>query len=796
MVANPATNKGLQVSFNNTPQAVDDFFSAAFDGLTEDNLATQAPLLLDVMTNDAGGKAKTLYSIDDGIDSAGAGGDLLQSDAVGVAGHSLHGATIKLTADGKISYDASTLDADFVASLQHLNTGEFATDTFTYAIRLGNGTLSWATATVQIAGVTDAPVLTVTGPVTGNAVEDGAAVALDALANASDSDPTRNLAVVNIPAALPAGVTYDAQTHAFALDPSVLAYQYLAQDQPTTVTVSYSITDGLNVTPTSVSWTVTGANDAPSLEAAVSGDPQFGDDSLMLSATMAFSETDLADTHTVSYQAMGTGYIGTFAPTLATDPTATGHGSVALTYTLTLAEFLAAGGNVAARQDYLVTIDDHHGGTSSQLVSIPLAQILSGGGGDGGGGGGGGGPNTDPDIYIDPAAHDSASAFVFDDINHPACQHVIGRLSFSDAEVQQFHDVSAVGQTPGPLGTLGTLFASILRDTNGDLRGSGDPDGFLAASATGGVLKWDYQVAEQKIQWLGQDETYTDHFQLMLMDGQSGFDTQDVAVTIMGANDAPVLQGDGVPSLFFFGAFSDTGSTATPGIIQTQGFGFIDPDRYDQHAVSAVLDLAHSTVDVAATFTVELTKETHTFGEFDINGQIRWTYQFNATATPYLPGHEGQQRVQTWDITIDDGHGGTTIPFVVTFNSAPQIFAIPEPGNPNIEENGSTTTIHGPTNAWSVENNRSFIDADPGDHHTVSFQFNHALSNVAAPVGTFDAVWLNDTGPDGQGGLLHYRYSQSDVTLPGGQPIHEAFDVIVDDGRGGFATHTIDFLLS
>src|SRR5206468_778138 len=36
---------------------------------------------------------------------------------------------------------------------------EVGTDTFTYAIRLGNGTLSWATAKVQIVGVNDAAVL-------------------------------------------------------------------------------------------------------------------------------------------------------------------------------------------------------------------------------------------------------------------------------------------------------------------------------------------------------------------------------------------------------------------------------------------------------------------------------------------------------------------------------------------------------------------------------------------------------------------------------------------------------------
>src|SRR6516165_4838350 len=106
-----ATSKGIAISFNNTPQAADDFFSTAQTGLTEDGLP--GAVILDVMANDAGGKGKSLYSLDDGINSAGVNGDLLQRDVVASANRSLHGATIKITADGKISYDARTLDASF-----------------------------------------------------------------------------------------------------------------------------------------------------------------------------------------------------------------------------------------------------------------------------------------------------------------------------------------------------------------------------------------------------------------------------------------------------------------------------------------------------------------------------------------------------------------------------------------------------------------------------------------------------------------------------------------------------------
>jgi VCBS repeat-containing protein len=56
-----------------------------------------------------------------------------------------------------IAYDTASLDLDYLAAGEHL------TDTFTYAIRMANGAISWATATVDIAGVNDAPVISLVG---------------------------------------------------------------------------------------------------------------------------------------------------------------------------------------------------------------------------------------------------------------------------------------------------------------------------------------------------------------------------------------------------------------------------------------------------------------------------------------------------------------------------------------------------------------------------------------------------------------------------------------------------------
>src|SRR5690606_20366026 len=57
---------------------------------------------------------------------------------------------------GKVQY---AMTAAQKAVLDALDDGESWTDSFTYAIRLGNGTLSWATATIVFNGANDAPVL-------------------------------------------------------------------------------------------------------------------------------------------------------------------------------------------------------------------------------------------------------------------------------------------------------------------------------------------------------------------------------------------------------------------------------------------------------------------------------------------------------------------------------------------------------------------------------------------------------------------------------------------------------------
>lgn len=110
-----------------TPQAVDD--TAA---LTADDW-----VIIDVLANDLGGRSTSLYSIDQS--------DLTSATLEGVQSLLGSGSTVWIE-NGQIVYDAGE-------SFAALFRGQTAIDSFSYALQLGNGTLSLARVEVTIHGV-------------------------------------------------------------------------------------------------------------------------------------------------------------------------------------------------------------------------------------------------------------------------------------------------------------------------------------------------------------------------------------------------------------------------------------------------------------------------------------------------------------------------------------------------------------------------------------------------------------------------------------------------------------------
>jgi VCBS repeat-containing protein len=574
------TNGGTTVSFGNTPQASDDLFGADQTGLSDGNLGT---VLLDVMADDGGGNAKSLWSLDDGTSAPApttngnySPSDLLAKDAPDAANYSAGGATIKITAEGKVSYDASTLSDDFKSDLQHLGVGETMTDSFTYAIRLGNGTLSWATAEVQIAGTNDGPEISVVGDGEGenpddsdsaNLIESDAALDASGTLTVTDIDDSDEVAVSVIGATGSVDSGYDIDTNEgldepallafFSVDPALLdadfddvsnlawafdstpeAFDFLQGDETLTLTYTIEADDGhglANSTATrDVTITISGTNDL----AAFSGDDDgdvFEDGVELAAGTLVVADAD-HDESTFTSTSNLAGSYGTFTFNLGT-----GEWSYDLDNDNLIVQGLNAA-DPALTETLIVTSAD--ASTHNIVVTIHGADEL------GGGGGGPTGPTiADPFTGAgDPNDHDGDTA--------TATTANWNATSGDDVKVGNGGDNTINGGNDDDI-----LYGGAGNDT---LNGNNDNDTLYGQAGTDGLSGGNGTDA---LYGGSGDDTLGGGSDPDALYGGSGSDTINGAGqsdTIVGGYGADVLTG-GQPESdrFVFLSTSDTGDTIT-----------------------------------------------------------------------------------------------------------------------------------------------------------------------------------------------------------------------------------------
>ena len=157
------------------------------------------------------------------------------------------------------------LVVDIGNNYQYLAAGQTATDSFSYTISDVAGATSSTTVEVTIEGVNDAPVTTADDA---TALQEDLTISAtgNVLTNDSDVDQGTVLTVAN--AGTYAG-TYGSLvlnvdgSYTYALDNASLSVQSLAQGQTVTETFAYQATDGIVSTPSTLTVTITGTNDAP-----------------------------------------------------------------------------------------------------------------------------------------------------------------------------------------------------------------------------------------------------------------------------------------------------------------------------------------------------------------------------------------------------------------------------------------------------------------------------------------------------------------------------------------------------
>lgn len=689
------TNSGGQVSFTNAPQAKDDNFLSLQTGLTEDSIGI---VYLDVMANDAGGNAKSLWSIDNGENNSGAmsgyiTGDLLNQDTAGAeavsSDTSVRGARIWITADGKVGYDASTLSASFKTQLQSLSNGEDATDSFTYAIRLGNGALSWATATVHLGGTNDGPWIvvgatTATGgmgertDVTGSTALD-TANGIIAFADADLSDTHRlsqspptflwsggGLTAVQASALSSASTLSLIMTDSTGTAAGSLAWTYkvtdgaldfLSADQTLTVTYMVAVTDNHGAaTRQAVTITIAGANDA-----AVIGAPTARDvtedvavneaGALVVSGTISISDADQGQAAFHTQVATAAGNLGslslaangsyTYAVSNSAAQSLGASDSQVDTFTITSLD-----GSIKQ-----VTFTIHGANDAPTILSSSLVN----------------GAITERDSFTGSLAKDAAN----------------GVIQFSDVDLCDVHTQSASDPTFAWSGGLlaGEKTASVTAASSLDLSlTDNSPSG-------AGQMAWSYSVADGTLDFLAAGETMTVGYTITVTDSNGGSVPQPVTITITGANDRPTVTSGKVTgalaeaSTQVHTSFPNGGDEPSLGSI-SGSFTFADADLHDTHSVShgdpsftwsgGTLGAGETTALMSSELSLVKTDTTGAG-----SGTVMWTYSVSESALQFLA--EGEYLVVEYPVLLDDGHDAvTTQPVTITItgtNDAPVVAA-------------------------------------------------------------------------------------------------------------------------
>ncbi|MGO4312943.1 beta strand repeat-containing protein, partial [Pseudomonas sp. KB_15] len=738
MASTTTTSGGTVTSFSNTPQAKDDVFT------TTENLL--GVVYWDVMSNDLGGNAKTLWSLDnaDSLSTATkayAPADLLTQDTARAeatsSDTSLNGAKIWITSDGKVGYDAATFSDAFKAQLQALATGEVLTDSFTYAMRLGNGTLSWATATVQFSGENDGVTISL-GAQAGTVTEDAATTAstTDSLtASGTIAFNDVDLSDTHIATFAPAlgnathlgtFVLSSVSEAANAANGSVqwtynlsnAAAQYLAQGQTVTETYLVTISDGHGSSVTqNVTITITGTNDGPTVAAAELESGAVAEDGTKVaSGSFAFGDVDLADHAHVASVNAPSGALGTLVASVSDESTGDAAGSVGWTYTLnnSAAQYLAAG--QTKTEMFTVTLTDDFGATVTKAVTITIT-----------------GSNDAPTV----TAAEVESGAVIEDGTTVAS----GSFAFGDVDLADHAHVASVS---APSGALGTLVATVSDESTGDAAGS---------------VGWTYTLNNSAAQYLAAGQTKTEMFTVTLTDDFGATVTKAVTITITGSNDAPTVTAAEVES----GAVAEDGTTVASG-----SFAFGDVDLADHAHVASVSAPSGALGTLVATVSDESTG--------DAAGSVGWTYTLNNSAAQYLAA--GQTKTEMFTVTLTDDFGATVnknVTITITGSNDAPVLGF---------ETGNDAGAVQEDIQLSVNGQFSSTDID----HDATATWSIAGSNT----GTFGSIAVDNAG--------QWTYTLANGTdgvasavqaLKAGESHNDVFTVQVSDGLGGVDTQLV-----
>lgn len=561
-----------------------------------------------------------------------------------------------------------------------------------------------------------------------------------------------------------------------------LAFDYLAAGQHLDITYTVQLDDHAGgISTQTVTVTVVGTNDKPLFlscpESAALVEDQNLDSSgnLHASDSLLFTDIDLADAHAVSTTVTATRSGGgsiplTNAQLLAAFGTAlqdsTGHliGEVDWSFALPNSSANFLNGGETLKLVYHVAVDDGHGGSTIQDVTITILGV-----------------NQPVVITSGPESSTVAEQDATTGSSAPDTTPTspAGSLAFTDQDTSDTHTVtvtldSSSGPTP-PAATQADLAAAlttVLHDSTGT--GSGSID-------------WNFAIPDQDLDYLAFNETLTVNYTIKVADGSTS-SMQTVSVVITGANDAPVMtSGPQSASLSEQPGVTGSQSPDTTSPVPTGTLSFDDVDLSDVHSVSVVLNSAvwsansfaapaQTLVDLQSALSTVLHDSTGTG-----TGNIDWTFSIPDADLDFLS--VGETLTVQYDVNVWDGFTNSTQTVTVTIDGAADPLVLTP-----LTIAASDTA--GPDAGTGIATGAIFDIIQPVDQSTprTITEVNGSAANVGnAVAGAHGTLVLNADGSYG------YVADASVDALLAGDNVTDQFTFTVDDGQGHQASTTITF---
>ncbi|WP_245318578.1 VCBS domain-containing protein [Bradyrhizobium sp. DOA1] len=524
---------------------------------------------------------------------------------------------------------------------------------------------------------------------------------------------------------------------------------------------------------------VEGTNDVPTIvEDSTTPTGAVTEDSaatLTANGTVSFNDPDLTDTHTASYVLKsttsnahlpgfgnGTSHIGTFAlAAVSESPGVSTRGSVGWTFTLNdndpVLQSLAKGQTIT--QVYTVTVDDHHGGTVTRDVTVTIT-----------------GTNDAPTITSDA---DAAKGTVTEDSG--ATLSIDGTLAIQDLDLIDTHTAQAVftsSSVSSPLPGFGAN-ANIGTFTI-------DPSVLESSTDTnnGATLGWHFSLGNNNavLQSLAKGQTITQIYTVTFTDNHGAQVSQDVTVTINGANDAPTITSDACAATG--SVVEDEGNTLSiDGTLAIQDF-----DLIDTHTAQAVFKSATSNALLhgfdgdtpLGTFTIDsAVAEFNT--DTDNGATLGWHFSLDNDNAVLQSLAQGQTITQIYTVTFTDDHGAQVSQDVtVTINGTNDAPTLSDLHIGPLTDTAAADTFS------DITGQLSGTDVDSGETATLTYAVLNADHHAATTVaGLYGTLTVNSDGS--------YSYVPNDAAinaLAAGSYV-DTFTVQTTDIHGATDTATL-----